>query len=323
MNKLPSRKRVSSFERLGLDITSSDMQVFRAVLIAAGGVDKPASYNEIAKSLESIAGKKYTKAYIYRRLNNLEEDGFIIVDTIHTPRTYTVTESSVIKALETKRKSKLSESLAKKQDVTTKLNRLDSIQKQELAIMLHKQLVGTQSIDKSQVIEGIENVRSTIIRDFADDAKEGDRIRILAHASTLAEGLGPGGVTELKVIQAGFRGVKVQGLLTPIGQEDLDLNLMARHLTPMVEVFEQASKTGNIQLKLTHAPINTYRIVCLNEDKMLLYLTHAKESDVAAIIHRDYNPGLIDDAIKTFDNLWESGIDVLDMVKQVLKKKKT
>ena len=81
---MPSRKRASSFEKLGVDITSSEMQVFRAVLIAAGGINKPASYNEIATSLESIAGKKYTKAYIYRRLNSLEEDGFIIVDTIHT-----------------------------------------------------------------------------------------------------------------------------------------------------------------------------------------------------------------------------------------------
>ncbi|MFW9975376.1 MAG: hypothetical protein ACFFDQ_08945 [Candidatus Thorarchaeota archaeon] len=320
---MPSRKRQISLEKLGVDITSSEMQVFKAVLIAAGGTSKPTNYNEIASSLELIAGRKYTKAYIYRRLNSLEENGFIIVDVINTPRTYTITDSSVVEALEAKRKSKLSESLLRKKDVTTRLNRLESIKKQELALMFHKQLLGTKSIDKSQVVEGIENVRSAIIQEFADYAKTGDRIRVLGHASTLAEGLGPGGVTELKVIQAGFRGVKVQGLLTPVGQENLDLNLMARHLAPMVEIFEQATKTGNIHLKLTREPINTYRIVCLNEDKMLLYLTHAKESDVAAVIHRDYNPGLIDDAIKTFDHLWETGIDVLDMVKQVMKKETT
>ncbi len=318
---MPSRKREISLEKLGVDMTSSEMQVFKAVLVAAGGISTPTTYNEIASSLESIVGRKYTKAYVYRQLNSLEENGFIIVDIINTPRTYTITDSSVVEALEAKRKSKLSESLLRKKDVTARINQLESIKKQELALMFHKQLVGTKPIDKSQVVEGIENVRSVIIQEFADYAKTGDRIRVLGHASTLAEGLGPGGVTELKVIQAGFRGVKVQGLLTPIGQEDLDLNLMARHLAPMVEVFEKVTGTGNIQLKLTREPINTYRIVCLNEDKMLLYLTHAKESDVAAVIHRDYNPGLIDDAIKTFDNLWETGIDVLEMVKQVLKKK--
>ncbi|MFW9963601.1 MAG: hypothetical protein ACFFCX_08560 [Candidatus Sifarchaeia archaeon] len=204
--------------------------------------------------------------------------------------------------------------------MTTKLNRLKSVKSQDLALELHKQLVGGYSIDKSLVIEGIENVRSIIIREFADEAKEGDHIRILGHASTLAEGLGPGGITELKLIQSGFRGVKVQGLLTPVTQENLDVNLMAGHLTPMVEVFEQVAKTGNIQLKLTRELIKTYRIVCLNEDKMLLYLTHAKESDIAALIHQEDSPGLIYDAIKTFDELWESSIDVLDIVKQIMRK---
>jgi hypothetical protein len=56
---------------------------------------------------------------------------------------------------------------------------------------------------------------------------------------------------------------------------------------------------------------------------MLLYLTHAKESDMAALVHRKDNPGLIDDAIRTFDELWETGIDVLDVVKQMLQKQES
>jgi len=320
VSKVSIKKYQKILEYLGVDISSSEMQVFQAVLIAAGGTSRYVNYKEIVDKLEEIANKRFTKAYIYRRLNDLEEQGFITIDTIHTPRTYSISESGVAKALEAKRREKLSESLTKRQDVTTKLNRLKSVKSQDLALELHKQLVGGYSIDKSLVIEGIENVRSTIIREFADEAKEGDRIRILGHASTLAEGLGPGGITELKLIQSGFRGVKVQGLLTPVTQENLDVNLMAGHLTPMVEVFEQVAKTGNIQLKLTREPIKTYRIVCFNEDKMLLYLTHAKESDIAALIHQEDNPGLINDAIKTFDELWESSIDVLDIVKQILRK---
>lgn len=320
---MASKKLQSSLERLGVDINSSEMQVFQAVLMAAGGTGKPVKYNEIADSLESLANKKFTKAYIYRRLSDLEERGFIIADTIHTPRVYTITESSVVKALETKRKGKLSEILTNRQDLNTKLNRLKSVKSQELALMLHKQLAGDSSIEGSIMIEGVENVRSAIIREFADGAKEGDLVRVLGHASTMAEGLGPGGVTELRLLQSGFRGVKVQGLLTPVGQENLDLNLMASHLTPMVEVFEQATKTGNIQLRFTREPINTYRIVALNEDKMLLYLTHAKESDMAALVHRKDNPGLIDDALRTFVELWETGIDVLESIKQMLQKNQT
>lgn len=277
-------------------------------------------YGEISSSLESITEKKYTKAYIYRRLNDLEENRFIIIETIHTPRTYTITDSSVAKALEAKRQDKLSVNLIKKQDLTTKLHRFKAVKSQELALMLHNQLAGVSSIEGSIMIEGIENVRSTILREFAEGAKEGDLVRVLSHASTLADGLGPGGVTELRLLQGGFRGVKVQGLVTPTGKDNLDLNLMASHLSSMIDVFEQAAKTGNIQIRISRQPINTYRIVSLNEDKMLLYLTHAKESDVAALIHRKDNPGLIDDALKTFDELWGTSIDVLELVKQMLQK---
>jgi hypothetical protein len=316
-----TKKSRSNLEKLGVDINSSEMQVVRAVLVAAGGADKYVQYMEIAASLESLANKKYTKAYIYRRLSDLEKSGFIVMDNIRSPRTYAIVETSVAKALEAKRTEKLSESLSQKQDLTTKLNRLKFVRSQELALMLHKQLAGDSSIEESIMIEGVENVRSTIIREFADRGKKGDLVRVLGHASTLAEGLEPGGVTELRLMQSGFRGVKVQGILTPVGDDSLNLNLMASHLTPMVEVFEQASKTGNIQLRFSSEPIKTYRMLTLNENKMLLYLTHAKESDMAALVHRKDNPGLIDDAIRTFDELWETGIDVLDIINQMLQKK--
>ena len=320
MSEVSNKEFQRSLEKLGMDMTSSKMHVFRAVLLAAGGTGKPTRYGEIASSLESIAKKKFTKAYIYRQLSELEEAGLIIINTITTPRTYSITESTISKTLEFERQEKVSESEAKRQDLTTKLNRLKPIKSQELALMFHKQLAGEPSIEGSLMIEGIENVRSAIIREFADGAKEGDHVRVLGHASTLAEGLGPGGVTELRLMQSGFRGVKVKGLLTPVGDDSLNLNLMAGHLTPMVEVFEQASKTGNIQLRFSSEPIKTYRMLTLNEDKMLLYLTHAKESDMAALVHRKDNPGLIDDAIRTFDELWETGIDVLDIINQMLQK---
>ncbi|MBY8998188.1 MAG: hypothetical protein KGD60_10675 [Candidatus Thorarchaeota archaeon] len=320
---MTSKKVQGNLEQLGVDMNSSQMHVFRAILTAAGGTNKPVAYREISSSLETIAKKKFTKAYIYRRINDLEENGFITGDTIHTPRTYTITESGVTKALEVRKQEKLSASLTKRQDLTTRLKHLRSIKTQDLALMLHEQLAGNSTIEGSLMIEGVENVRSTIIREFADGAKEGDTVRVLAHTSTLADGLGPGGVTELRLLQSGFRGVKVMGILTPIGQDPLDMKIMANHLAPMVEVFQQAVNTGNIHVKVSREPINTYRIVSLNEDKMLLYLTHAKESDVAALIHRKDNPGLIDDALRTFDDLWESGIDVLELLKQIVQKQQT
>jgi DNA-binding PadR family transcriptional regulator len=320
---MPTKKAKRDLELLGVDLNSSQMQVLRAVLLAAGGTGNTVGYNQISKHLESLAGRKFTKAYIYRQLRDLEETGFIVTDTFANPRTYAIAETTVAKSLEAKRQKKLAETLTLRQNLTTKLNRLRTTNSQELAIVFHKILAGNSSRGNSSIIEGVENVRSTIIQEFAEGAKKGDVLRILAHSSTLADGLGPGGVTELKVLESGFRGAKVLGLLTPIGQDSLNLSLMAGHLTSMIDIFERATKTGNIQLKFSREPANTYRMVSLNEDKMLLYLTHAKESDVAALLDRKDNPGLIDDAIRTFNTLWETGIDVLDTIRGMLQKEQS
>ncbi|MFW9814261.1 MAG: hypothetical protein ACFFF9_17495 [Candidatus Thorarchaeota archaeon] len=309
-------------EKLGIDMNSGEMQVFRAVLLAAGGTERPVDYSEVAATLETITKKTFTKAYIYRQLKSLDTSQFIEIRNTN-PRTYTIVHTSLREALESKKHEEEDESLKRKQELEITYKQLGKIKSQELALMLHEQLTGDDTRSDSGVIEGVENVRSTIIREFADGAKEGDLVRVLGHASTLAEGLGPGGVTELRLIQSGVRGVKVQGLLTPLGDGKKELHLMAGHLTTMVEPFAQAARSGNIGLRFSQKPINTYRMLTLNKDKMLLYLTNAKDSDMAALIHREDNPGLIDDAIRTFDELWETGIDVLELVQQELKKQKS
>ena len=319
---MTGKKFQNNLERLDIDLTSSQMQVFQAILMSAGGTGKPVQYRNISSSLEIVARKKYTKAYIYRQLHDLEESGFIGVDTIHTPRTYTINEGGVAEALEAKRQDKLSENLTKRQELTARLNRLKSARSQQLALMLHHQLAGQFTIGRSVMIEGIENVRSTIIREIGDEAKEGDLIRVLAHMSTLEDGLGPSGVTELKLLETCFRGVRVRGLLTPSGQESSHLRTMALHIAPIVDVFSQVTRTGNLEARFTREPIKTYRIVSLNEDKMLLYLTHGVESNVAALIHRRDNPGLIDDAIKTFDRLFEDGMDFIRILDQMTQRTK-
>jgi len=55
-------------------------------------------------------------------------------------------------------------------------------------------------------------------------------------------------------------------------------------------------------------------MVALNTDVMLLYLTHSPESDMAALVRREDNPGLVDDALSTFDKIWEEGVDIMEMV---------
>ncbi|MFW9814260.1 MAG: hypothetical protein ACFFF9_17490 [Candidatus Thorarchaeota archaeon] len=312
----------SVLERLGIDINSGEMQVFRAVLLAAGGTENPVGYSEVAAALESITKKTFTKAYIYRQLKSLDESQFIKIRNTH-PRTYTVADTSLREALEAKIIAEKGESVDRKQELESRYKQLGKIKSQELALLMHKQLTGNNVSSDSGVIEGVENVRSTIIREFADGAKKGDIVRVLAHASTIIDGLEPGGVTEFRLMQSVFRGVKVLGLMASFSEKDNNVNLMAGHFTTMTDLLNQVAETGNFQLRITSEPVNTYRMVSLNEDKMLLYLTHAKESDMAALVLREDNPGLIDDALQTFDELWKTGIDVIDLVQESLQEQES
>jgi hypothetical protein len=73
-------------------------------------------------------------------------------------------------------------------------------------------------------------------------------------------------------------------------------------------------KTGNLKTRTTKTSLKTYRMVALNTDVMLLYLTHSPASDMAALVRREDNPGLVDDALDTFDTLWEDGVDMKKML---------
>ncbi len=311
-------KSAEILARLGVDLNSGQMMVFKAIITAAGGLSKSVTYKEVADAIKIGADKIYSKAYVYRQLNSLEEEGFIIVDAIQHPQRYGISESALSTALKRKSQHSLSKLLSKRQEITTQLNLLETANPEEVAITAYNNLVGISPIGESTIIEGIENVRSTVIREFADGAKSGDYVRVLAPASTLADGLGPGGMTELRIMQGALKGVKVHGILTPLQHQEMSTQLIAGFLKTLSGPFMEAVSTGNVNVKLAKEPVQTYRMVSLNNEKMLLYLTHAKESDVAALIHRGNNAGLIDDAVSTFDKLWENGLDVVEVITEMM-----
>ena len=170
--------------------------------------------------------------------------------------------------------------------------------------------MGLESAQGSIIIEGIENVRSTIIREFGETAKAGDEIRVMAPASILHKGLEKSGMAEMSLMAKAMDGVKIFGLLMPAeGKISFTTELISNYIKHIADTYAKLASTGNISLRIAKKNYQTYRMVSLNSDKMLLYLTHAAESDMAALIQRKDNPGLIDDAVKTFHAIYDEAID--------------
>ncbi len=299
-----------NLQQVGVDVDSSQMMVMKALMAAAGGPSKFVTYKEIAVYLEKLEKKKYTKAYIYRRLTDLENEGFIVVDTIQHPKQFSISEAGIVKALEKKREKMLSRTQTKRKEVLAKQNLLTTTNPEDVAMALYNQLVGLDSIEGSVVIEGIENVRSTIIREFGEASKPGDVIRVMAPANILDGGLEKVGMAEMSLMARARNGVKIIGLLMPAeGKQSFTKELIRSYIKNVGDAFTKLASTGNILLRIAKEDYKTYRMVSLNSDKMLLYLTHAAESDMAALIQRKDNSGLIDDAVMTFDRIYDEAID--------------
>jgi DNA-binding PadR family transcriptional regulator len=288
-------------------------------MAAAGGPSKLVTYKEIDKHLEKLQRKSYSRAYIYRHLQNLEKEGYISSEQeIGKTRQYQILESEIIKMLERKKEEVSSELLEKKQESMKKLELLQTTNPEELAHSLFNELAGLTAIRRSIIIEGIENVRNMVIREFGSSAKPGDVIRVIAPASLLDGGLTGPGMAEISLMRRAEDDVKILGVMIPKHNTLFSTELIASFTKNIGPTFTSFVASGNISLKVAKENIKTYRMVSLNRDKMLLYLTHAAESDIAALVHRKDNPGLIDDAVDTFDRLANEGIDVIEMVKQMI-----
>jgi len=129
-------------------------------------------------------------------------------------------------------------------------------------------------------------------------------------------------MAEMSLMVKAAEGVKVIGLLMPDSEQSVATELVVNYIQNIGETFTKYATTGNILMRIAKENIKTYRMVSLNREKMLLYLTHAAKSDMAALIYRKDNPGLIDDAVDTFDRIFEEGIDVVDLIRKMLAGKK-
>ena len=106
----------------------------------------------------------------------------------------------------------LSETQTKRQEATTKQKLLTTTNPENVAMVLYNQLVGLDTIEGSVVIEGIESVRNTVVREFGEVSKPGDEIRVIAPATVLDRGLGKSGMAEMSLMARAMDGDKSDNL---------------------------------------------------------------------------------------------------------------
>ena len=73
---------------------------------------------------------------------------------------------------------------------------------------------------------------------------------------------------------------------------------------------EDVVKSGQLQVRMMRYHSKTYKMICLNEDKILLIMAESMSQPMAIFTEKDTNPILIKDAVDSFENRWRDSVEV-------------
>ncbi|MDF1538554.1 MAG: hypothetical protein P1Q69_06595 [Candidatus Thorarchaeota archaeon] len=297
-------------EKIGLSLNGRDVQILGIILNLQMDTRIGHTVEEIHAEANTTIEKRFSKAWIYKCLSNLENDGFIIVNRIDTPNTYSADPESIGHALQTyidRTKIKLADEI---EETEQQIEYLENIVSDDISRYIIQELAGNDVERLTGLIEGLQNVRSIIVRGMCTGVGEGDILRINAKSNVLDLG-GTSSHVEQRILEAARDGLEVRALLNqaPFGIR-LTETILRSFAEGEKELMETGLASGKVQIRLADKEETGYTMVSLNRDKMVLFLAYSPRPDSVALITRKGNHILIDDAVNSFDALWDRAQDL-------------
>jgi hypothetical protein len=256
--------------------------------------------------------------WVYKCINGIRDAGFLEVIPHPQSNRYLANEDVIARAIQQAKTMRLSELKASQATQEERIGFLEKLDSHELAIHALGKMTGSKENSTARVVEGIENVRQTIIADILDVAKPGDVVRIHQDMESLSTIKGAMGPVESRTVQIATEGITVKGLLTGERLQDNDLGALVTFFQRGANDLIQAAMSGNLQFRMKPHIGATYRIVSLNRERMILILTKGAHPESVIFLTRESNPGLIDDAVDVFDSSWEESEDMMARFSQML-----
>ena len=305
-------------ERIGVHLSAPEIRVLGAMLKAVNETQDEITFQRIYANITSEKAKAPSKAWVYKCISNLESNQFITVNRLGRPQHYAATIETIMAGLANSRSKQKSILEDERKELSEDMESLEGTDMQDVASVIIGIMTGRKPKLTSGHIEGRDNVRLAMIRELCGNTSPGDVLRLTEGANLLDLSPASSGPVEKALLEAVQDGLTIKALLTsqmPQGQGPASL---ASFLSKTSSLVVQGILDGRLQLRATSQPTSTYRMLCLNEEKMILFMSKAPYPDSAALIYRDDNPIMVDDAITTFDRLWESAIDISVILKQAI-----
>lgn len=257
---------------------------------------------------------KLTKAWVHRVLKSLVEVKLVRVDspTSHRKK-YIADVNTVMAGLEQLKSDRIRELEAQKSEIDKTLENVTGLECGDLAQQFVKDITGSQQIISSRLVRGVEDLHRVLKYNMLDVSEKGDTIR----ATVLWLGPFVGSRTldrTRRFIEAAQRGADVRYMLsTDVFKLDqmTDMTFNMDGAIALIRGVHELRKRGvKFDVRIYDGP-KTYNLVSFNNDNMALVI--AENPLTATWFTRDFNPDLIDNAVKAFDRDWKKAKSFLKM----------
>jgi sugar-specific transcriptional regulator TrmB len=295
-------------ELLGLTLTSSDMQVLKALLNAQTSRYKYLTCDGINEYILKENEKEISNAWIYQCLNNLEERGFIQVDVMSKPRRYMASQETVRSGLERALTEILADYNRESEALRVQIEKFKTMDIAKETSSFWNLLLDRTEQQEEIILETTEEVRSVIINEIIKKGKKGDIIRIIQSPTVLKDISQSSGPVEKKLIDFVASEGEIRAVLL-VSDLEHEMKMLITFFRDMTEKFVKAIASTKLNLRYTMDKKHTYRFLALNDEKMVLILTDSVFPDKAVLLKKRDNPKLFDDAIDTFEMLYRDAED--------------
>ncbi|MFW9907695.1 MAG: hypothetical protein ACFFEF_03895 [Candidatus Thorarchaeota archaeon] len=310
----------SLLDSVGINLHSRDIQVLGAILGLQSRIGSRHTIDEIHQRINEQAKREFSKAWIYKCLSNLEEDKFITVNRMDTPNTYSAGLQSISSALQQRIMKRLLE--LKELEINTEetLRSLEQMSSGDIANYIVERATGVVTSKSAMIVEGLQNVRRTIVREMCTGVGEGDILRLNDRTNLLDISKLESGLVESKLLEAAMNGLEIRAIISQLpaaggANEDALMMFLKKEGATLLK----AITSGKLQLRAAGTSIVSYRMISLNMDKMLLFLADTPKPATVALITGKANPTLIENAVASFDKAWDTAQDITNLFGDLFK----
>lgn len=298
------------FDVLDVDVEGSEMQVLKTLIELSETGMKNLTANSIHDEFVRKRGREVSVSWIYKCLKSLEKEGLVLVDSMRRPHHYdtspSVLRNAVLDRLKTMKQRKRAELDRQKEYLSI----LDSVDVDELAIYVLEQILGARTTVQERVVEGNEAVGHVMIEELVSKGGKGDVLRTIQPLATIQNANVVFGPFEEKMLDAMIKGLQIKALIVP-PEGNIDVVcIMNDYLGSHRERVGTLIETGQLELRLLPTHRNTYRMMCMNSQTMLLFISELYLPDTAAVFYENDSYPIISDALNLFFELWEEAQDL-------------